>query len=95
MTPIRRSTKRGGIDLGGTKIQAIVVDADNEVIGQSRSPTPHEGGPDAVAAAMEAAIEASPDPAARERLSAWTRDRYSLTAIAGRVVAESLAAAAP
>lgn len=56
MTPIRRSTKRGGIDLGGTKIQAIVVDADNEVIGQSRSPTPHEGGPDAVAAAMEVAL---------------------------------------
>jgi len=33
LTPIRRSTKRGGIDLGGTKIQAIVVDADSEVIG--------------------------------------------------------------
>ncbi len=45
MTPIRRSAKRGGIDLGGTKIQAIVVDADNAVIGESRRPTPHDGGP--------------------------------------------------
>src|ERR1700691_2644609 len=37
--------KRGGIDLGGTKIEAIVVDADNQVLGQARRPTPTEGGP--------------------------------------------------
>ena len=36
---------RGGIDLGGTKIEAIVVDADNQVLGQARRPTPTEGGP--------------------------------------------------
>ena len=30
----------GGIDLGGTKIQAVVVDASHAVLGQARSPTP-------------------------------------------------------
>ena len=39
------SDNRGGIDLGGTKIEAIVVDADNQVLGQARRPTPTEGGP--------------------------------------------------
>ena len=43
---------RGGIDLGGTKIQAIVVDSSYGVLGQSRRPTPHEGGPPEVAEAM-------------------------------------------
>ncbi len=56
MTPIRRSTTRGGIDLGGTKIQAIIVDADNTVIGQSRCPTPHDGGPQGVTDAMATAL---------------------------------------
>src|SRR5919107_5248938 len=46
----------GGIDLGGTKIQAVVVDADHAVLGQSRHPTPTEGGPEDVAAAMAAAM---------------------------------------
>mgnify|MGYP003793590493 CR=1 FL=1 len=40
---------RGGIDLGGTKIEAIIVDADNQVLGQSREPTPTDGGPAEVA----------------------------------------------
>ena len=44
--------QRGGIDLGGTKIEAIVVDADNEVLGQARRPTPTEGGPEDVAKQM-------------------------------------------
>ena len=43
---------RGGIDLGGTKIQAVVVDDDNAVLGQARNPTPTTGGPPDVAAAM-------------------------------------------
>jgi glucokinase len=46
------SDKRGGIDLGGTKIEAIVVDADNQVLGQARRPTPTEGGPADVAKQM-------------------------------------------
>ena len=47
---------RGGIDLGGTKIQAAVVDEGGSVIGESRRPTPREGGPPDVAAAMAAAM---------------------------------------
>jgi len=43
---------RGGIDLGGTKIQAIVVDSGNAVLGESRRPTPQEDGPQGVADAM-------------------------------------------
>ncbi|HYV17246.1 MAG TPA: ROK family protein [Conexibacter sp.] len=47
---------RGGIDLGGTKIQAVVVDGDNAVLGQARHPTPSAGGPPDVAAAMARAL---------------------------------------
>jgi glucokinase len=43
---------RGGIDLGGTKIQAVVVDSRSKVLGDARQPTPREGGPPAVVAAM-------------------------------------------
>jgi len=47
---------RGGIDLGGTKIEAIVVDHNYEVVGQSRRPTPLEGDPPDVAAQMAEAM---------------------------------------
>jgi glucokinase len=47
---------RGGIDLGGTKIQAIVADADNKVLGAARRPTPTAGGPPDVVAALEEAL---------------------------------------
>src|ERR1700761_9424074 len=48
---------RGGIDLGGTKIEAIVVDDDDNVVGQSRQPTPTDGGPPDVAAQMAEALK--------------------------------------
>jgi glucokinase len=48
---------RGGIDLGGTKIQAVVVDDDHEVRGQARHPTPQQGGPPAIAEQMAAALK--------------------------------------
>jgi glucokinase len=47
---------RGGIDLGGTKIQTVVVDADNKVLGESRRPTPTTGGPTDVAEEMVGAM---------------------------------------
>lgn len=47
---------RGGIDLGGTKIQAVVIDTRGEVVGQSRRPTPRDGGPAAVVEAMGKAL---------------------------------------
>jgi glucokinase len=43
---------RGGIDLGGTKIEAVVVDERNDVLGSSRHQTPADGGPKAIAAEM-------------------------------------------
>jgi glucokinase len=48
---------RGGIDLGGTKIEAIVVDGANKVLGGARHPTPISGGPADVATVMAAAIK--------------------------------------
>jgi len=47
----------GGIDLGGTKIQAIVMRGeDHSVLGQARRLTPHEGGPPAVVDALVACM---------------------------------------
>jgi glucokinase len=46
----------GGIDLGGTKIQAVVVDEDNSVLGSARRPTPTTGGPADVARELESAL---------------------------------------
>jgi glucokinase len=48
---------RGGIDLGGTKIEAIVVDAGHNVVGHRREPTPTDGGPAAVVAQMVVAMQ--------------------------------------
>jgi glucokinase len=53
---MRRVTLRAGIDLGGTKVQAIVVDGEHAVLGQARLPTPAAGGPDAVVAALAEAV---------------------------------------
>jgi glucokinase len=62
---------RGGIDLGGTKIQTAIVDRGGEVLGQARRPTPTSGGPEDVAREMaaalrEAAVEATIEPNALE-----------------------------
>jgi glucokinase len=46
----------GGIDLGGTKIQAAIVDDEHSVLGSARRPTPTEGGPSDVAGEMETAL---------------------------------------
>ncbi|HET8639384.1 MAG TPA: ROK family protein [Solirubrobacterales bacterium] len=59
---------RGGIDLGGTKIQTAIVGAHGKVLGEARRPTPTSGGPEDVAAEMAAALreaagEAGIDPA--------------------------------
>jgi glucokinase len=51
------TTARGGIDLGGTKIEAIVVDSRNNVLGSSRHPTPTKGGPEDVAREMTGAMK--------------------------------------
>ncbi len=46
----------GGIDLGGTKIQAVIVDEHNDVLGSSRRATPTSGGPADVAAEIASAL---------------------------------------
>jgi glucokinase len=63
------ATSYGGVDLGGTKIQTVIVDEQNEVLGQARRPTPTEGGPEDVAreiaqALRDAAEDAKLEPAA-------------------------------
>src|SRR4051794_19382457 len=60
---------RAGIDLGGTKMQAIVVDDDHQVLGQARLPTPTSGGTDAVVASLaesvrQACADAGVEPSA-------------------------------
>src|SRR5712691_8545537 len=60
---------RGGIDLGGTKIQAVVVDERSQVLGQHRIPTPKDAGVAGVVSALadaltQAASAAGVDPAA-------------------------------
>ena len=62
---------RGGIDLGGTKIQTAIVSADGDVLGEARRPTPTDGGPAGVAEQMaealrEAAQAAGVEPAELE-----------------------------
>jgi glucokinase len=47
---------RGGIDLGGTKIEAIVLQGEDRVAGQARRVTPASGGPPAIAAEMAATL---------------------------------------
>jgi glucokinase len=47
---------RGGIDLGGTKIQTVVVEPDGTLRGEARQATPTSGGPADVARAMEDAL---------------------------------------
>jgi glucokinase len=46
----------GGIDLGGTKIQAVIVDEEHNALGAARRATPTEGGPSDVAKEMETAL---------------------------------------
>ena len=51
MSPPRRRLV-GGLDLGGTKIQAVVMDGRREVIGEAKSATPTTDGPQDVILAL-------------------------------------------
>ncbi len=57
---------RAGVDLGGTKIEAIVVDAGNQVLGSARRPTPTQGKPADVAGAIADAVRESCQSAGAE-----------------------------
>jgi glucokinase len=54
---------RAGVDLGGTKIQIVVVDGRQKVVGQSRVPTPTDGGPKAVVDTIAQAVGAAAEEA--------------------------------
>jgi glucokinase len=58
-----RSVARGGIDLGGTKIEAVIVDARNNVLGSARHPTPTNGGPPAITQQLAAAVSEAAEQA--------------------------------
>src|SRR5258708_36107381 len=66
-TTTRAPALRGGIDLGGTKVEAIVVDSRHNVLGSARRPTPITGGPPDVAAEM---VKAMTEAAAAARVKA-------------------------
>jgi glucokinase len=60
------TTLRAGVDLGGTKVQAVIVDEQYEVVGQERLPTPTTGGPPDVAAAIADAVRGAAAAAATD-----------------------------
>jgi glucokinase len=47
----------GGLDLGGTKIQAVVLDERGTVLGQARRATPQQGGPPAIVEELFATLQ--------------------------------------
>lgn len=70
MSPSKQKL-RGGIDLGGTKIQTAIVGTRGKVYGEARRATPTRGGPEDVASEMAAALreataEAGIEPRALE-----------------------------
>jgi len=60
---LRKEKLRGGIDLGGTKIQTAIVDLGGKVLGEARRPTPTRGGPQDVADEMAAALREAAEQA--------------------------------
>jgi glucokinase len=54
---------RGGLDLGGTKVQAVVMGDGEDVIGSAKHPTPTSGGPPEVAATMAQALQEAAEQA--------------------------------
>ena len=57
---------KGGLDLGGTKIQAVVTDGESTVLGSARRETPRQGGPEAVVFELAEALRAALDDAGVE-----------------------------
>jgi glucokinase len=57
MAPSVRGSPVIGVDLGGTKILAALVDSENHILGRAKVPTPARQGADALRAALVAAAE--------------------------------------
>lgn len=60
---------KGGLDLGGTKIQAVVTDGDATVVGRARRDTPRRGGAEAVLAELADAMRDALDDAGVEPMA--------------------------
>src|SRR5215212_11933958 len=60
---------RGGIDLGGTKIQAVILNGRGYVVGDARRQTPLSGGPPAITAEMAGALADAAEAAGVETSS--------------------------
>jgi glucokinase len=59
---------RGGVDLGGTKIQVVVTGRRGRIVGQARRSTPRDGGPEAIGQDIALAVtEAASSAGARVR----------------------------
>ena len=54
---------RAGVDLGGTKIDVLLVEREREVLGRMRRPTPTEGGATAVVTAIARTVADAADAA--------------------------------
>jgi glucokinase len=67
MTEQAQAAPVAGADLGGTKIEAAVFNGDHEVLGSARRPTPTDGGPPAVAAAIAEGVDEACAQAGIER----------------------------
>ena len=59
----------GGLDLGGTKIEAVITDEGGTVLGRTRHPTPREGGPPAIIQALDTALREAARQAGLETLA--------------------------
>jgi glucokinase len=56
---IIRVMHMAGVDLGGTKVQGVIVDGDGTRVGEARGKTPVEGGPAAVVAEITSVVKAA------------------------------------
>jgi glucokinase len=54
---------RAGVDLGGTKIDVLIVEGEQDVRGRQRRPTPTEGGAGAVVEAVARTVDEAADAA--------------------------------
>jgi glucokinase len=54
--PSARSGVKGGLDLGGTKIQAVVTSGGGKSVAEAKRATPRTGGPEAVVRELAAAL---------------------------------------
>jgi len=57
---------KGGLDLGGTKIQAVVTDGESTVLGAARRETPRKGSPEAVVLELAETLREALDAAGVE-----------------------------